>query len=296
MKKHPICLHFQIVMLRNMALIAALLVIVLAFEGTAISAPPPVRIVSLSPAMTETLYSLGLGGRIVGVTNVCDRPAEARNKQKIGGMANPSLEAIVALKPDLVVMAREGNPKGLVERLGGLGIKTYVFNAARLDELPVTFRKMGESLGVKDSAERLARRIETAIKAPRGQKPYHGFLGGKKALFVIWSEPLIVAGSGTIIDDAMSISGLSNIAADAKSPYPVISLETVIGRSPDLIIIGASGNEMKNIPGTAKLLKRLGMLEAVRKGRVCYVSDHLYRPGPGIPEGIAELEQCMKMP
>lgn len=266
-------------------------------EAAHCSPPPlPKRIVSLAPAMTETLYSLGLGGRIVGVTNVCDRPAEARNKQKIGGMANPSLEAIVALKPDMVVMNKEGNPKELVERLAGLGIKTYVFTATRLDELPAAFRKMGEALGVKDCAERLAGRIEAAIKAPRGLKLHHGFAGGKKALFVIWPEPLIVAGPGTIIDDAMSISGLSNIAAEAKAPYPVISLETVIGRRPDLIIIGASGNEMRNIPGTARLLKRLGMLEAVRKGRICYVGDSLYRPGPRILAGIAELEQCTKIP
>jgi len=258
--------------------------------------PPPKRIISLAPAMTETLYSLGLGGRIVGVTNVCDRPEEARNKQKIGGMANPSLEVIVALKPDMVVMTREGNPKELVERLAGLRIKTYVFTATRLDELPTAFRKMGEALGAREAAEHLAGRIEAAIKAPRGLKLHHGFAGGKKALFVIWPEPLIVAGPGTIIDDAMSISGLSNIAAEAKAPYPVISLETVIGRRPDLIIIGASGNEMKNIAGTAKLLNRLGMLDAVRKGRICYVGDSLYRPGPRILAGIAELEQCTKMP
>jgi len=266
-------------------------------EAAHCSPPPlPKRIVSLAPAMTETLYSLGLGGRIVGVTNVCDRPAEARNKQKIGGMANPSLEAIVALKPDMVVMNKEGNPKELVERLAGLGIKTYVFTATRLDELPAAFRKMGEALGVKDCAERLAGRIEAAIKAPTGQKPHYGFAGGKKALFVIWPDPLIVAGPGTIIDDAIYRSGLNNIAADAMAPYPVISLEMVIGRRPDLIIIGASGNEMRNIPGTARLLKRLGMLEAVRKGRICYVGDSLYRPGPRILAGIAELERCTKMP
>jgi iron complex transport system substrate-binding protein len=255
--------------------------------------PSPKRIVSLSPAMTETLYSLGLGGRIVGVTNVCDRPDEARNKPKVGGMANPSLEAILALKPDMVVMTREGNPKGLVERLGGLGIKTYIFNAARLAELPAVFRKMGVALGARDSAERLAKRIEAAI---RTQKAYHGFVGGKRALFVIWPEPLIVAGPGTIIDDAMAICGFANIAADTMAAYPIISLEIVIGRRPDLIIIGASGNQMKNITGTTKLLKRLGMLDSVRKGRVCYVGDLLYRPGPGIPAGIAELEHCMKLP
>jgi iron complex transport system substrate-binding protein len=78
--------------------------------------------------------------------------------------------------------------------------------------------------------------------------------------------------------------------------YPIISLETVIGRRPELIIIGASGNQMRNLPGTAKLLKCLGMLDAVRKGRVCYLGDALYRTGPGIPAGIAELGECMKMP
>jgi len=121
--------------LRKRSSLYALFYLLLSLHGAAISAPLPGRIVSLSPAMTETLYSLGLGGMIVGVTNVCDRPDEARNKPKVGGMANPSLEAIVALKPDLVVMTMEGNSKGLVERLGGLGIKTYVFTAARLAEL-----------------------------------------------------------------------------------------------------------------------------------------------------------------
>jgi iron complex transport system substrate-binding protein len=211
-------------------------------------------------------------------------------------MSNPSLEAIIALKPDLVVLTREGNPKELVERLAGLGIKTYVFNTARLDELPAAFRKMGEALGARDAAERLAGRIEEAIRASKGHKSHRGFAEGKRALFVIWPEPLIVAGPGTIIDDAMAISGLTNISSDAMSPYPVVSLETIIGRRPELIIIGAGGNQMKNIPGTAKLLKRLGMLEAVRKGRVCYIGDPLYRPGPGIPAGIAELEQCINMP
>ena len=273
-----------------------LLSAIFGWVGTAVSTPPPGRIVSLSPAMTETLYSLGLGGWIVGVTNVCDRPGEARKKPKVGGMSNPSLEAIVALKPDLVVMTRDENPKELVERLAGLGIKTYVFNTARLAELPAAFRKMGVALGARDSAERLAGKIEAALRDASEHKAHRRFSEGKRALFVIWPEPLIVAGPGTIINDAMVMCGFSNIAADAMAPYPPVSLETVMGRKPELIIIGAGGNEMKNIPGTAKLLKRLGMLEAVRKGRVCYLGDSLYRPGPGIPAGIAELEQCIKMP
>jgi iron complex transport system substrate-binding protein len=184
--------------LRQQTFLNALFYLLLSLHGTAISATPPVRIVSLSPAMTETLYALGLGGRIVGVTNVCDRPDASRKKPKVGGMTNPSLEAIVALNPDLVVVSRDGNPKEIVERLAGLGIKTYLFKATRLDELPAAFRKMGESLGAGDSADRLAGRIEEGIRGARREKAQSGFAGGRKALFVIWPEPLIVAGPGSM--------------------------------------------------------------------------------------------------
>jgi len=260
--------------------------------------PSPKRIVSLSPAMTETLYSLGLGGRIVGVTNVCDRPAEARGKTKIGGMANPSLEAIVALKPDMVVMTSDGNPKAIAERLAKLGIKTHIFRARRLTELPAGIREMGQALGARPAADHLAENIEKAIRdagtSQRGKLSQAGTGGGRKTLFVIWPSPLIVAGPGTILDDAMKISGLSNIASDGKVAYPRFSLEAVIERQPDLILIGKGHDDMKTL--SKVFLKSLSMLEAVRKGRVCFMGDALYRPGPRIPVGMEELDRCGKMP
>ena len=244
--------------------------------------------------MTEMLYALGLGGHVVGVSTACDRPSEARTKTKIGGMANPSLEAIMALKPDVVVMTREGNPQNIAKRLIKLGKKIYVFKASRLADLPTGIRDMGQALGAVEKAEALAKNIEASLRDatdPSFQKAPHG----RKALFIIWPKPLIVAGPGTIINDAMGGIGLKNIAADTGISYPNFSVEAVIQRQPDLIIIGAAhDSNMKR--QSQELLKHLWMLDAVRKGHVCYVGDALYRPGPRIAEGLTEMKRCGAQP
>lgn len=269
-----------------------LLVITLFWSGSALCAPPqpPGRIVSLAPAMTEMLYAMGLGSRVVGVSNACDRPAEVSTKPKVGGMPNPSLEAILALKPDLVVMTREGNPKSIADRLTKLGKKIYVFKASRLSELPAGIREMGQALGAHDAAEGMAHKIENAM-AESSSRQQKRPKAERKALFVIWPKPLIVAGGTTIINDAMKVNGLTNIAADTSVAYPHYSVEAVMQRQPDLIIIGAAHDpDMKR--QSKDLMKHLGMLNAVRKGHVCYVGDALYRPGSRIAEGLAELKQC----
>ncbi|MBI3594197.1 MAG: ABC transporter substrate-binding protein [Nitrospirae bacterium] len=261
--------------------------------------PPPQRIVSLAPALTETLFSIGLGDRIAGVTNDCDRPKEARRKPKIGGMANPSLEAIVSLKPDMVVMTNDGNPKVISDRLARLGIKTYIFKSRRLAEIPDGIREMGQALGAGPASEHLAGNIETALHdialLPDGNNASEAVLGGgRKTLFVLWTSPLIVAGPGTIVDDAMKIAGLSNIASDAGVAYPRFSVETVIERQPDLILIGKMSDDMKT--ASKGFLASVNGLKAVKKGRICFMGDALYRPGPRIPEGMKELIRCGKMP
>lgn len=112
-------------------------------------AKKPLRIISLAPAVTEILFSAGVGDWVVGVTNVCDRPPAARKKTPVGAMANPSLEAIIALKPDLVILASKENPKELAGRLNGLGIRTHVFKTTSLDELPAELRVLGKVTGAE---------------------------------------------------------------------------------------------------------------------------------------------------
>ncbi len=146
--------------------ISIILSIIVSLSGSAFAAEPaspPKRIISLAPSTTEILYALGLGDRIVGVTTFCDYPEAAKAKAKIGGMSNPSLEAVVSLKPDIVVMTTDGNPKEFEERLRSLKITTYVFTARRLSELPQGIRELGRALGVKNKADKLAHEIEGDI-------------------------------------------------------------------------------------------------------------------------------------
>lgn len=258
-----------------------LLVAVPAFCGE-----PPRRIVSLAPSLTELASALGLEQQLVGVTTFCDRPASVKSKPTVGGPANPSLEAVLRLKPDLVLVDEEGIGSKLAKRLQKLGIKTVTFRGSRLDRLVPAIRQLGNELGVPQAAERLAGRIEASLRTDTqttGQMP---------TLFVIWPDPLVAAGPGSLLDDVMQRIGFDNIAHDARSGYPRLSLEAVIARNPQLIVVGQG--ETLGVP-LQRMLKHLSSLDAVKQGRICMVSDALYRPGPRIPEGIAELRRCLEL-
>jgi iron complex transport system substrate-binding protein len=254
---------------------------------------PPRRIVSLAPSMTEILYALGLGDNIVGVTTFCDYPEEAKKKPKIGGMSNPSLEAVLSLKPDVVVLTTDGNPKEFEERLVSLKIKTYVFEARTLNGLPQGIRSLAEALGVTARGERLAKSIEDGVRKTSRSTSRNDRASRKKALFIVWPEPLIVAGPGTAIDDSITLLGYDNVASQAATAYPKYSIEEVLRQAPDVIVIGkGSGMDMAAV--SKGILKRLAIVPAMKNDRVCYVGDGLYRLGPRVVQGIEELSACLK--
>lgn len=265
--------------------ICLILLFVCAFTGIVFAAPPE-RIVSLAPSVTEILYDLGLGDRIAAVTTFCDYPPEARKKPTVGGYANPSLESIVAARPDIVVMIDEGNPSEIFERLKRLNINTYVFRAKRLNELPQGMRELGIVLGVKNQAFKRAERIERVIRSYEEKLKKASKNRRRKAIFIVQPEPLIVAGPGTVIDDALSLLGLQNIASGADSRYPKYSIEEMIRRSPDFIFIGQGPMTRQN---ARSLLRKIGRLDAVRNGRIYYTSEDLYRLTPKAVRGIKEI-------
>lgn len=252
---------------------------------------PPQRIISLAPNMTELLFSLGLGDKIVGVTNFCDYPEEAGRKPKVGGMSNPSLEAVVSLKPDLVLLTIDGNPKAFEERLRSLKINTFVLKSKRISELPQGIRQIGSATGTQENAEKLAEEVEKKIQEiSRQQKAFmnlHPIAKKTKVLFIVWPEPLIVAGPGSITDDALQILGVDNIAGKTASTYPKYSIEEILRRAPDIIFIGKGQNSMNQV--SEGLLRRLKNTPAARNKKVFYVSDYLYRLGPRTVKGIEEL-------
>ena len=249
----------------------------------------PPRIVSLAPNITEILYDLGLEDRVVAVTDFCDYPPAVKAKPRVGGFTNPSLEAIVGARPDLVILTDDGNPKAIYNRLRDLGIPCHVFSARRLKELPGGIRELGVALGVEKEASALAGRIEkdmAALEKKARQKRSHP---PKSALFIIQPEPIVVAGPGTLIHEAFGILGIRNVAADGTDKYPKFSLEEIIRRSPDFIL---AGQGFMSGGGIERLRERLHMLPAMKEGRVCVVTERLYRLSPRAVAGIEEVAAC----
>ena len=252
----------------------------------------PQHIITLAPSVTEIVYALGLGSNIIGVTTYCDYPEEAKQKPKVGGMSNPSLETVVSMKPDLVVLTTDGNPKEFQERLADLKIRTYVFKARRLSELPQGIRELGKALGVADRAEKLAHGVEAGIEQFKRSFTRNG-APSRKVLFIVWPEPLIVAGPKTVIDDTFSLLGQQNLAASAKMEYPKYSIEEVMRREPDVLFIGRSmGMDMRAV--SQGFLKRMRSVPAVKNGNVFFLSDKLFRLGPRVIEGIEEMAKDLE--
>ena len=257
----------------------------------AAAAASPGRIVSLAPNLTEILYDLGVENRIAAVTDYCDYPPGAGTKPKIGGFVNPSLEAIVSLRPDWVVMTEDGNPRVLERRLRTLGIRTYIFKARRIKDLPQEIRTMGRILGVGTAADRRADWIETRIRRIEEGSGTASQQRVGKALFIVQPAPLIAAGKGTTIDDAFTILGIDNIAAAGKISYPKYSLEEIIRLGPDALFFGRGrGMEERMKP----LIEKLSTLDAVRSGRVFFVGEAIYRLGPRIASGLEEMAACLE--
>ena len=251
-------------------------------------AETPQRIISLAPSTTEILFAAGLGDKIVGVTTFCDFPEEAKSKPKIGGMSNPSLEAVISLKPDIVIMTTDGNPREFEQRLTSMDIRTYVFRARTIDQLPDSIRQLGQEIEEEGKFNTLASHINDSLNALK--ENVHA--NKKKVLFMIWPEPLMVAGPGTAIDDAIRMLGAVNLAEDAKIQYPKYSIEEIVRRSPDIIFIGSAyGMDMQKT--AVGLLSRISYIPAVKNKKVYYVSDHLYRLGPRIIPGIRELAEYL---
>ena len=275
-----------------MKILLSALMILFSLSTPAFGAAPS-RIVSLAPNITEILYDLGLGDRVVAVTDYCDYPPAVRAKPRVGGFTNPSLEAVVGAKPDLVILTDDGNPKVIYNRLRDLGIPCYVFKPRRLKELPGGIREMGAVLGVEKNAEGLAGKIEKDMAALEKKARQKRVQPPKSALFIIQPEPIVVAGPGTLIHEAFGILGIRNAAADGKDKYPKFSLEEIIGRSPDYLL---AGQGFMSGGGIERLKERLHMLPAVKEGRICVVTERLYRLSPRAVGGIEEMARCVAGP
>jgi iron complex transport system substrate-binding protein len=247
------------------------------------------RIVSLAPSITETVFVLGDGDRLVGVTDYCDYPPEATRKPRVGGISTPSFEAILALRPDLILATAESNYAEHVERLVSLGLAVYVIRPVDFETVLESIERIGGVLG-RDTVARARvasmRRDADAIARAVAGSPR------PRVLYVVWPNPLIAPGQGTLISELIQRAGGESVTGAEPLPYPRLSLETVVERRPDRIIVGRHGQA--TVEELLHGWERLGSVSAVREGRVFSVDgDLVHRPGPRMIEALRALARVI---
>jgi iron complex transport system substrate-binding protein len=252
-------------------------------------AAPPARIVSLVPSVTEILYALNAEDMLVGVTDFCDFPAAARRKPSVGGMVAPSLEALAALRPDLVIATTEGTREDTVTQLTRLGIPVYLVAVHRVAEVKALVVRLGGLTGRQPAAAavvaQLDQRIDAVTKAV-------GSRDRPRVLYVLWPEPLIVPGRGTIVTELIQLAGGRSLTADEPDSWPRYSLEAAVAGRPEVILLANHG------AGTGAIAeekwRRLGDLPAVKAGRLRSVNgDLLHRYGPRVADGLEQLARAI---
>ncbi len=254
----------------------------------ALSAPPQ-RIVSLVPSATEIIYALGGEDRLVGVTDYCDWPPQARQKPSVGGMVAPNLEIVVALRPDLVVATSEGTSQETFDQLQRLKIPVLTVAPHRLSDVLTVIARLGEltdrQSAVGPLVENLMRRVKAVENAVR---PYPR----PKVLYVLWPEPLIVPGRDGLVTELIEVAGGASVTAHEPSSYPRFSLEAVAASAPDVIILASHGGD--GTPLARVSWDRLTALPAVRARRVHSVDGtYLHRYGPRVVDGIEMLARVI---
>lgn len=251
----------------------------------------PQRIISGMPSITEMLFALGLGDRIVGVTTNCNYPPEARQKEKIGGFFL-NLEKVVSLKPDLIVMLEDAQKRD-IKKFKDYGLPVYTINPHTVSEVMESLLKLGQATGREKEArvlvDRMARRLEDIKPKSWGLE---FVLKRPRVLVIVGYNPLIVVGGGTFIDDIIKLAGAENIAERARGPYPQFSFEKLLEINPDYIIVAEGALRKSDIVKD----KRWKNLDAIKNDRILFINaDILSRPGPRVIEAVEEIAKFIRL-
>ena len=267
-----------------MRLLAALLISVAAHAAT------PQRIVSAAPAITETLFALGLGDQVVGVTQYCNFPPEAKKKPKIGGYLRPSVESILALRPDLVITER--SPSDLAGQMARMNVASLEVEFKTLPDILASIQKIAAAAGVPERGKTLRDSISAQFERIRRRVKNSS---RPKLMFIVGRTPgtltgLIAVGGKSYLNELIEIAGGANAFGDASTPYPKVTMEETLARDPDVIVdlanmgdrIGATDAQKRAV---LDLWRAYPTLKAAKQGRVFPVdSDIFVVPGPRIAE------------
>ena len=255
---------------------------------------PPSRIVSMAPNLTEILFALGLGERVVGVTQDSDYPPRALNKPRVGTFWQPNIEAIIATRPDLVVTLAFEQQRELARRLKRIGYDCLVIDIEKIDDLFNAIAAIGDAAAINEQARELSRRIKTQMH--RFQETTAG-LPKVKVLWVVQREPLRIAPRDTFINEMIELAGGENAVGPTLRNYPPIGAEQVIAAGPEVII------EPVMVPGAPDgqrrqafaYWQRFANVPAVVNKRIYVIDgDVVSRLGPRLPVGVETIAKCLR--
>jgi iron complex transport system substrate-binding protein len=238
------------------------------------------------------LFAIGLDAEIVGVTNFCDYPKAAKAKDKIGGYFTPNIEAILSLKPDLIIATPDGYSKERVEKLDAAGMSAFVVNPRNIDGVLETMLMLGKVTGKEDNAKRVVKELAIRVRAVKEKAAAIPMEIRPKVFYEVGHDPIITAGPETFVDNIITEAGGINIAADANTDWPRYSVEAIITKEPDIIITAphTSSDGDDNKETRLNVWRRFRTIPAVQNNRIYPMdSNILLRPGPRVIDGLEAM-------
>jgi iron complex transport system substrate-binding protein len=248
------------------------------------------RVVSLAPSVTEIVYALGAGDRLVGVTDHCDYPPETSQKVKVGGFYAPNFEMILSLRPDLILATSiEGGREEVFRGAEAFRAPVYVVRPLRVRSVLESIERIGRLLGHEHAAGRLVQGLEAELDAIARA------VAGRRAprvLYVLWGNPLIVPGRETLITELLQLAGGESVSGREVAAYPRFAAEEAVARRPEVVVLAQHGEA--TVDRQLREWPHLALLPAARQGRVHQVDGDLtHRPGPRLIEGLRRLARII---
>jgi len=279
---------------RRVLIIVGLLVVAIAFgcnsgAKPALDGPARVtRVVSLAPNLTEIVFAVGAGDKLVGRTSYCDYPPEAKAVAEIGDTLHPSIERIIALKPQLVLISTSSQLEVFAQQLQNHNITVFVTDPHDLEGVFRSITQIGEMLGQKDQADllvtKLRERANAVEQAVKGKAPVRVF-------YQVSGEPLYTAGHDAFVTDLMRRAGIASVTADVPGAWPKYSNESALAAKPEAIILPTGGSMGSANSDVTEALRRS---PAALEGRVYKINDDfLTRPGPRAIDGLEAMARAL---
>ena len=245
------------------------------------------RVISLAPNLTEIVFAVGGGDRLVGRTSYCDYPPETKSVTEVGDTLHPSLERVIALKPQVVLISTASQLEVFTHQLENQNIAVFVTDPHDLEGVFRSIDQIGEILGKKEQASTLVQSLRqrtNAVEQAVKQKP------PVRVFYQLSAEPLYTAGHDSFVTDLMRRAGAISVTADIPGAWPKYSSESALASKPEAIILPAGGSMGT---GNSKVAEALRQSPAVQQGRVYKINDdHLVRPGPRLIDGLEEMARA----